>query len=60
MSRPPVEPEQEVGPFDFVDDDETRAALEDYLVELRDRQGRSRQSPHGALRSVSTSGRTTR
>jgi hypothetical protein len=41
MSRPPVEPEQEVGPFDFVDDDETRAALEDYLVELRDRQGRT-------------------
>ena len=37
----PVEPEQEVGPFNFVDDDETRTALEDYLAELRDRQGRA-------------------
>jgi len=37
----PVEPEQDGGPFDFVHDDETRTALEDYLVELRDRQGRA-------------------
>jgi integrase len=37
----PIKPESDAGPFDFVDDDETRAALEDYLVELRDRQGRA-------------------
>ena len=37
----PVESKPEERPFDFVDDEETRAALEDYLVELRDRQGRA-------------------
>lgn len=37
----PADPEPEPGSFDFVDDDNTREALEEYLTELRDRQGRA-------------------
>ena len=37
----PIAPESAEGPFDFVDDDDTRTALENYLEELRDRQGRA-------------------
>lgn len=37
----PAEPEPAEGPFAFVADDKTRVALEDYLIELRDRQGRA-------------------